>query len=487
MPHSEWGPFDPGFASAAEAAEVIRRKVVSSRELTEHLLARIRKHDPTLHLFITLAEERALAEARQADERLARREATGPLHGVPVTVKDVFATAGIRTTSGSQGLAGHIPQQDAAAVARLRAAGAIVVGKTSVPELAADWQTFNELAGTACNPWDLARTPGGSTGGGAAAVAAGLSFLELGGDLEGSLRIPSHFCGIYGHRPTIDLVPTRGHIPPPPGTPPGVQEFPAAGPLARSALDLRLALEVLAGPDVEPAVGYRSTLPPPRQATLGAYRIGYVLDDPFCPVDAPVKEVLAATIAALRGAGARLEQGWPAGVEPGRDRETYGWLLAAFFSQTISDEEHARMQRGPRRDAWTAGMTASHREWLARSSRRLQCRAAWQTYFRDHDVFLTPVCFVSAFLHDQGPDLRARTVKTAAGERPYLDLSAWTTYPTFTGCPATVAPAGRTPEGLPVGVQIMGPFLEDATPIDVAVRLAEVTGGQVAPPQFANP
>lgn len=283
------------------------------------------------------------------------------------------------------------------------------------------------------------------------------------------------------------MVPLRGHIPPPPGVPPSPAELPAAGPLARDARDLLLALEVLGGPDSPEATAYRWKMPAPRRKTLREYRIGYVVDDPFCPVEAPVRDVLAKAIEALRRGGARLAEGWPAGVDPAAQHANYGWLLGAFLSQTLDDGDFEAMREAARhaRNPWLEAQTASHRDWLRRSSLRLQARAIWQYWFRDHDAFLMPVTIVAAFPHDHR-EMSARTLATAAGPRAYTDLSTWSAFATLTGCPATAAPVGRTRDGLPVGMQILGPYLEDATPIDIARRMADVTGGFVPPPDFVS-
>jgi amidase len=479
--------FDPDFGTARQAVVAMRRGVISSRELVAHVFARIERHNPRLNLFVTLAREQAMARAKRADDALAKNGPLGKLHGLPVLVKDVFSTAGLRTTAGSKLLEHYVPQENAVAVERLEAAGAIVVGKTNLPEFAGDWQASNELVGTSNNPWDTTRTTGGSTGGGAGALAAGLGFLELGGDLSGSIRIPAHCCGVYGHRPTLDVVPLRGHVPPPPGTPPGPAELPAAGPLARSARDLQLALEVLGGPEAPERTAYRWKMPAPRRPTLREYRIGYVLDDLFCPLDASVREVLFGAVEALRKHGVRLSEGWPAGVDPVAQNACFGWLLGAFLSQAVDDREFAAMSEAARHasNPWLEAQTATHREWLRRSSERLQARAIWQEYFATHDAFLMPVTFVGAFPHDHRA-MAARTIATGTGPRPYTDLSAWTSFAALTGCPATVAPVGRTRDGLPVGVQILGPYCEDATTIDIARRLADVTGGFTAPPGFAS-
>ena len=479
--------FDPDFGTATQALAALRRRAVSSRELTTHVLDRIRKLNPALCAFITVAEEQAMVRARQADAALARKKALGPLHGLPIVVKDAWATAGLRTTGGSKTLEQHVPTDDAVVVARLKAAGAVIVGKTNVPEWSADWQSYNDVAGTARNPWDPARTPGGSTGGGAAAIAAGMGFLEIGSDIAGSIRIPASFCGVYGHKSTLNLVPFRGHIPPLPGVQGAPSDLTVAGPLARSAADLLLELGIVAGPDRDEAVALRWTLPKPRHARLRDYRIGYVIDDPMCPVDAPLKAVLADTIAALRKAGARLTEGWPEGVEAERQALLYRWLLGAFFSQTYSAEQYEQWREARAKgdeSPWTLGLTSTHRDWLPRNAARLASRTIWQQYFKTHDAFLMPMTYVPAVPHDHSLPLGERKVMTTAGERLYLSLFRWISFATLTGCPATSAPVGRTRDGLPVGLQIMGPYMEDATPIDLAGKITEVTGGFVPPPKL---
>lgn len=477
--------FDPHFGTATQAVAALRRGAISSRELTAHVFARIKKHNPALNCFVTLTEGQAMARAKQADAALARKKPLGTLHGLPIVIKDTFATAGVRTTSGSKSLENYTPQDDAAVVARLRAAGAVIVGKTNAPEFAADWQSYNEVAGTSNNPWDLERTPGGSTGGGAAAVAAGLAFLEIGSDIAGSIRIPAHFCGVYGHKPTWGVVPLRGHIPPPPGVPAATPELPVAGPLTRSAEDLLLELGVVAGPDVVEAIALGHRLPKARQAKLRDYRIGYVIDDPFCPVDHGVKAVPAVAVDSLRKSGARLAEGWPPGVDPKAQCEVYEWLLAAFLSQTLPEAEFQGMRQAKAQGArgpWVEGTASLHRDWLRWSGKRMQARAAWEEYFKTHDAFLMPVGLVPAFPHDHEPDMNARRLETTDGARPYGELFKWISFATLTGGPATVAPVGRTKSGLPVGIQILGPYMEDATPIDIAARMADLTGGFVAPP-----
>ncbi|MGH9769924.1 MAG: amidase family protein [Blastocatellia bacterium] len=271
--------FDPSFGTATQAVKALLSGVISSRELTERVFKRIAKYNPKINAFVTLIEEQAMEQAKKADELTARKKASGKLpklHGLPIVVKDSFATAGVRTTSGSKQFEKYIPKEDAVVAARLKQAGAIIVGKTNLPEFAGDWQSYNQVAGVTNNPWDVSRTPGGSTGGGAAALAAGFGFLEIGSDIGGSIRIPSHFCGLFGHKPTLDLVRLAGHLPPPPGVL-APSELPVAGPLARSAEDLLLELDVVAGPAQEEAVAYRWSLPKPRKTKLSEYKIGFVI------------------------------------------------------------------------------------------------------------------------------------------------------------------------------------------------------------------
>jgi amidase len=341
------------------------------------------------------------------------------------------------------------------------------------------------------NPWDTTRTPGGSTGGGAAAIAAGLSYLDPGSDLAGSIRIPAHFCGIYGHKPSLDVVPMRGHIPPPPDVPSEPpSRLPVAGPLARSAADLRAALEVLGGPDGDQARAWRWALPAARGTRLADYRIGYVLDDPSCPVAPAVGDALAAAVAALRRAGAQLTEGWPAGVNPPEQFDAYFMLLIARFSGPVAEDRLAGLRQlaaspdGSYLTRYARAVTASDAQMWMVERRQRAARATWQAYFRTHDAFLLPTALVPAFPHDHAGTPIMRVLATPRGDRPYPDLAFWISFASLAGLPATTAPVGLTPEGLPVGIQIVGPYLEDATPIDLAGRLADVIGGFRPPPGF---
>ncbi|HSD65767.1 MAG TPA: amidase family protein, partial [Vicinamibacteria bacterium] len=415
------------FASAIAAARAIGSRQVSSVEITRRMLDRIDRYNPALNAVVNVLREPALARAREADAALAKGERWGALHGVPVAVKDAFEIEGVPTTAGAEFLAKHVPARDSDAVARLRAAGAVVLGNTNVPFMLGDWQSYNAIHGTTNNPWDKARTPGGSSGGSAAALAAGLAYLALGSDIGGSIRVPAHFCGVYGHKPTLNVVSQRGHIPPPPGTPPQPPtDLPVAGPMARSAEDLEAAMRILGGPDEEEAVAYRWSLPPARHERFSDYRLGFVLDDPLCPVSSDVKDVLAGAIEKLRKAGLRLEEGWPPEVKPRPQYETYRYLLSAFFAFELKDEEiEAVRARAAKADGSLETLVARatvdpHKHFQAASSRRMEARAAWQQYFRTHDAFLMPTSFVAAFPHDHSVPQTARRVSTAEGPRPYM-------------------------------------------------------------------
>ena len=472
---------DPCLRSATALTAALRAREIGARELLERYLDRVERLNGRLNAVVTLDVERARAAADRAD----REGAGGPLHGLPMTIKDTFETARVRTTSGAQMLAGHVPERDAEAVARLRAAGAVIFGKTNTPTFAADAQTYNPVFGTTSNPWDLARSPGGSSGGSAAAIAAGLSALELGSDIAGSIRNPSHYCGIYGHKPTHGIVPTRGHIPGPPGTL-SEADVAVAGPHARAAEDLELALSVLAGPEDDRATAWRLELPPPRRDRLADYRVAAWLDDPACPVDAAVRARLEALVSVLRRAGARVdEDARPAFgfADAFADFRRLVWpiMTSGLPSDQFDELVRAAADDGPAGE-FARAATIRHRDWMGVNERRAHYRAAWRDLFGSYDVLLAPVTPTAAILHDQSLPIDRRTLTVNGRPRPYLDVVGWAGVVGMAWLPATVAPAGRTPEGLPVGVQIVGPYLEDRTCIDFARRLADVAGGYAPPP-----
>ena len=421
---------------AVEVARRLRSRELSSRELTGALLARIEAVNPRLNAVVQLRAEEALAEAAAADATAARGGTLGPLHGVPITVKDCFDLAGLPTTWGNPAFAGHRAAADATLVRRLRRAGAVVVGKTNVAFMLGDFgQTANQLYGATANPWDPGRTPGGSSGGAAAATAAGLSFLDYGSDLVGSIRIPAGFCGVYGLRPSVGVVPLTGFGPP--GHPAGPSDMgylSAVGPLGRSADDLRTALAVTAGPEGPAAGAYRWGLAPPRRTRLAGARVGVVLDHHRAPVSSEVAAVLSDAVDALARAGAKIVEGWPDGVDPAAQAESFRFHVRLFF---------AYQEPG----ATSAASTCS-------CARRRSARPSPTTRGRSRTAPSPP-----------------------RGDRPYGDLAFWVAQPALPGLPALTAPVGRTSGGLPVGAQVVGPLFEDDTAITFAGLLGEVTGG----------
>ena len=450
---------DLAFLPAVELLRLLERKQASSRELLDVYLDRAGRHNKSVNAIVTLDAERAGRRAREADEATARGESWGPLHGLPVTVKDVFETDGLRTTAGSSELADYVPDRDAVLVARLRRAGAVIFGKTNTPAMAGGGQTFNDVFGTTNNPWDLARTPGGSSGGCGAALAAGLTPLSFGSDIAGSIRIPASFCGVYGHKPTYRLIPQRGHIPGPPGQR-IERDINVVGPLARDARDLDLALSVLAGPMGQEDLGWQPTLPPPLERPLSDYRVAAWLDEPACPVDASVAERLEAMAEALRVAGARVET---------QARPDFSFEEAVGLFRKL---------------VWIRGdRELTHAEWLDLDDQRQRCRDAWATLFRSFDLVVCPVCSTPPFAHDQRPLGERRYVINGA-DRPIDDYVAWPGLIGMAYLPSTSTPLGLNHNGLPVGAQIVGPHLADRRTIDFAAKLSSVVGGFARPTGF---
>jgi amidase len=479
------------FRSATELAAAIRRKEISSAELLACYLHRIEEFNPALNAIINLDAERARREAAGADRCLASGQQLGPLHGLPMTIKDSLETAGMRTTCGAPELADHVPGRDAAAVARLRSAGAIIVGKTNLPAWAGDCQSYNELFGTTNNPWDAARTPGGSSGGAAAAVAAGLTALELGSDLGGSLRIPAHWCGVYTLKPSYGIVPLHGHIPPAPGTLSGL-DVAALGPLARGVDDLDLCLSVLAGPDDTDGVAWRLELPQAPDRAIGDWRVAVWPDEPGWPLDRNVAERLNAAKEALSAAGMRVQEARPVDLDASLDvaqRVIQGSMAGALPEPAFAAlaARAARFdpadQTPPARFARNVTQRARHLA-LAKEE-QLALRAAWAEFFAQYDVLLCPAMRTTAIAHDHNPDVDARLITVNGEQASYADQFAWVQAVGLAYLPAAVVPAGTAADGLPVGVQVVGPYLRDRTVVAFARLMRDLVGGFTAPPGYA--
>lgn len=469
---------------AAAQIAALQAKAVSAVELLEVALARHARRNGPLNAVVAVAAERALLQAKAIDELRARGETLGPLAGLPITVKDTLDVAGLPASAGLAGLRRR-QAMDAAAVAGARRSGAVIWGKTNVPVMAGDWQSYNGLYGTTNNPWDLARTCGGSSGGAAAALAAGITALEIGSDIGGSLRVPASFCGVYSHKPSWGLVSQRGHIPPAPGS--LVQrDLNVVGPMARSARDLRLLLSAIAGAAVAPVA------PPP---ALSQVKIGLWLDEPLLPLDPQVRETIEAYAAEAQKAGARVEE-IRAPVDVAALLDAYVLLLSATVSEDLPDAAIRRMElmrpgaklaraagAGPfSRAAAVLGYTARHREWMAADAVRARLRQEVGALFGKIDVLMAPIAPVPAFPHDHRP-FDARRLKTSDGrERPYTAMLGWIALATACHLPATAVPAGLTSQGLPIGVQLIGPYGADSKTLGIAQALEEQVRGFEPPP-----
>ncbi len=362
-----------------------------------------------------------------------------------------------------------MPAVDAPAVARLKDAGAIVFGKTNLPRWSGDFQTFNDVFGVTSNPWALDRTVGGSSGGAAAAVAAGFTSFELGTDIGGSVRIPSHCCGVHGLKPSYGVIPQRGYLDHVGGglTDADINVF---GPIARGADDLDLLLGVLAGPEPERAVAWRLELPACEVAGLTDFRIGTWLDDPASPVDAEYHALLRAAVDRLADAGAKIDDDRPP-VDFAEQRGLFGRMILPAISPSFPDElgdDYA----GP------------HRAWLRAEEERARLRRTWADWFTGHDLLLLPVMTTPAFPHDHRPEMLERTIEINGEERSLVSTIDWLGLIGIVGLPSAVVPIGRTAGGLPVGMQIVAPYLQDRRAVRAAQLVEPVLGGYAPPPGF---
>lgn len=474
------------FLGARELARRLRAREFSSLELLDFFLERIERHNAPLNAVVTIDADGARDKARAADALLERGEG-GALVGLPVTIKDAWEVAGIRTTGGARVYADHVPARSAEAIERLEREGAVVFGKTNVPVFSSDVQTFNEIFGVTNNPWNPERTSGGSSGGAAVAVACGFTAFEIGSDIGGSIRTPANWNGIYGHKTSWGIVPSRGHIPGPPGTASNA-DLSVFGPLARTADDLELLLGLISGPDSWEGQGWSLNLPPPRTTNLREFRVAVMLEDENFPLDAAVRYRLDEMVAALRDAGVSVDE--KACPIPELDSlfAHYFSMLGPIMAQGMPAEVLTALEEaaknGDPRQAFTrfaAGAVLPHREWLRLHERRVRLQHDLAKFFESFDVLLCPGVPVPAIPHDHGADFYGRKISVNGEERSYADLFAWIALATLSGHPATSAPIGRTDEGLPVGVQIIGPRYGDRTSIAFAGALGSMIGGYEPP------
>ncbi|MFE7777955.1 amidase [Streptomyces sp. NPDC057445] len=481
---------DLHLAPAREQLAALRRRTITSRTLLEQYLQHIARTNPGLNAVITLDGDGARAAADEADRHMARTgKPLGALHGLPITVKDALETKGLRSTCGSPDLTAHVPDQDADAVARLRAAGAVIVGKTNVPVMCQDLQTTNPIFGRTKNPYDDTKTPGGSSGGPAAAVATGITSLEVGSDLAGSLRLPAAYCGVYALRPSGGIVPTRGHIPRPPGWL-SSSDMLTLGPIARNAADLDVLLDVLAAPAPAEAAAWSIDLPAPKRSRLADYHVGMWQDDPYCHVDDSIRGLLEQVTELLRSAGATVDD-TTRPVHLADSDKLFQRLMYATASATATDagfaDDIAAADRIPADEPsglFLHSRTMRHRDWLRANEEREKLRGDWADYFATHDVLITPAVPTAAVDDQTSTPVPNRFITVDGQKRPYFDQTAWLNMAGHVKLPAVVMPAGRTADGLPLAIQIIGPYLADRTVIDVAKHLARRLPKPVQPPAF---
>ncbi|MER5889532.1 amidase family protein [Streptomyces sp. NPDC001941] len=470
-------------APAHEQLKALRKGHISARALLDQLLEHHAKANPAVNAVVTTDVAAARAAADAADRHRARTGTVlGPLHGLPLTVKDALETKGLRTTSGSPDLADHVPATDADLVALLRAAGAVIVGKTNVPTMCQDIQTSNPLFGTTKNPYAADRTAGGSSGGPSAAVATGLSSLEVGSDLAGSLRLPAAYCGVYAlrtSRGTMPVVPTRGHIPRPPGWL-SSSDMLSLGPIARTAEDLDVLLDVIAAPSPADSTAWSVSLPAPAKTRLGQYRVGLWADDDFCRVDAATRTLLGQVAHAVRTAGAALDDATRP-VDFAQSNLLFERLMYATSAATTSDEAFAgevkaaeSVDPGSPAAHFLKSRTMRHRDWARADEDRQKLRQAWAAYFAAHDVLITPAAPTAAVLDQTAVPSNERYITVDGAKRGYFEQTSWLNLASPVGLPAVVMPTGRTADGLPLSIQIIGPYLADRTVIAVAKLLSEV-------------
>jgi amidase len=477
------------FSSAIELADKIRTKQISSVELTKLYIDRIELFDGAINAVVVRIFDEALASAEIADAMQARGESLGPLHGVPMTIKESYVIKGTPATWGLESFSNNIAQRDGLAVARFKAAGAHFLGKTNVPVNLADFQSYNPVYGTTGNPWDTERTPGGSSGGSAAALAAGFSGLEAGSDIGGSIRNPAHFCGVYGHKPTYGVIPMQGHelmngIPD--------ADLAVCGPLARSAEDLHLALDIMAGPADREGLGWQLSLPSADFKQLKDLRVAIWANDEAAPVAREVAERADEVGRILSDMGALVSDSARPNFDGSSYILNYRTLLNSVMSASLPPDQVSRIQEhvdslDPKdfsEDAVLArSAVLSHRDWIRANVQREKLRHAWDLFFEDWDILICPQMATTAFLHDQG-DFEGRVINVDNQEQPYFTQLFWSGLVTNAYLPSTVFPTGLSSSGLPIGLQAVSAPYRDHRTIEFARQITQQMGGFVAPSAY---
>lgn len=479
---------DIAFKSATDLAQMVANKEISARELLEHYLDRVDRYNDDLNAIIVdiRDEARSAADAMDADPKGTT------FHGVPMTVKESYNIPGTPTTFGNPEWKDNVTDEDAECVKKLRAEGVNVFGKTNVPLALADFQSYNDVYGTTNNPYDHSRIPGGSSGGSAAALAAGLTGLEIGSDIGGSIRNPAHFCGIFGHKPTFNLLWTRGHSPP--GDVRAAGDISVIGPMARSAADLDHALRIMAGPDDIMAKGFKLDLPEWRGRSLKDLKVAVWKNDEQAPVAQEVEARVDLVAQALKDAGASVNEDARPGFAAGDSHDTYQSLLQATMSARMPDEDYASLKKyvdslDPDDQSNSAkimrAQVSTFKDWSANNELRHHLRWSWHEFFEDYDILLTPMMATPAFEHDHRK-FGERTLLVDNQERPYFEQVFWAGLTGVAFLPSTVIPTGLNPDGLPIGVQIVSAEYNDLVTIGIASELEAMGFNFTPPPNYID-
>lgn len=478
---------DLAFKSATELAQLIQKKELSSEELTRHYIERIDRLDGKTNAVPVRIFERGIEDAKKADKMLAQGLIQGPLHGIPMTIKESYVLADTPATWGIDAYKDNVAEQDGLHVTRFRSAGAHFIGKTNVPVDLSDFQSYNPIYGTTNNPWDLEKTPGGSSGGSAAAMAAGFSGLEAGSDIGGSIRTPAHFCGVYGHKPTWGIVPQSGHelvsgVPDP--------DVSVCGPLARSADDLKLALDTMAGPTARESIGWRLDLAPPGFTSLQDLKVAIWATDDLAPVDDQIANKVTMVGDVLSKLGAVVSDTARPEIDLKKAHRVYQTLTQATMASGQPAHRIAEYQKFVNQlsdaDDSEAAVSAraavmSHRQWIRDDFRRANLQRAWDKFFEEWDVIICPQMAVTAFNHDHRP-WKERTLLVNGEKQSYTKHLFWSGLANAPYLPSTIFPTGLSDTGLPIGIQVTSASYRDYKTIEFARLIAEEIGGFIPPP-----
>ena len=479
------------FKTAKQLAAAVRKKKIGCLELLDLYLKRVETYNPALNAIIATDIPGARKRAKAADKAVSAGKKLGPLHGVPMTIKESFDVTGYPTTWGDPAFKDSTAKTNSLVAQRMTDAGVTLFGKTNIPLMLADWQSYNEIYGSTNNPWDLGRTPGGSSGGSGAALAAGLTGIDAGSDIGASIRNPAHYCGLFGHKPTWGVVSPKGHAL---AGSVAYGDIGVVGPLARGAEDLEIAMDVMAGPDAIDGRGWTLSLPRTKKKSLRDFKVAVLLTDPNSEVDTSVQQQIQKLADFLGKSKAKVSMTARPAIDTSELNDVYIRLLRAATSGRMSDELYEKAQAEakdfPASDMsyyaqMQRGNSLSHRTWLQLNEKRHKMRLAWDAFFEDYDLMLCPVAVTAAFPHDQAGLRHKRTIVVNNKKLPVVDQIFWAGYSCVTLLPATVAPIGLTDDGLPVGVQIIAPQYGDYTSIAFAKLLEKEYRSFQPPPAYA--